>query len=65
MGMMINELVRVLFVAVIVVVGVAIMFASATLNKQLDEKAVFGVIGLMVTAIGFMFLYLNKSIIIS
>jgi len=45
------------------VAGVGIMFSSAVLSNSIEEKAAFALIGLFVTGISFLFLYLNKDVL--
>ncbi len=61
--MWIHDVVRVFLILSIGIIGVDIMFSSAVLDRPIEEKAVFGLIGLFVTAIAFLFLYLNKGVI--
>ncbi len=56
-------IIRLLFVLGIMVAGVSIMFSSIVLNKSIEEKAVFALIGLFITGISFLFLYLNKDVL--
>ena len=55
--------IRLLFVLVIMVAGVGIMFSSIVLSKSIEEKAAFALIGLFITGISFLFLYLNKDVL--
>ena len=55
--------IRLLFVLVIMVAGVGIMFSSIMLSKSIEEKAAFALIGLFITGISFLFLYLNKDVL--
>ena len=48
---------------VIMVAGVGIMFSSIVLSKSIEEKAAFALIGLFITSISFLFLYLNKDVL--
>ena len=48
---------------VIMVAGVGIMFSSIVLSKSIEEKAAFALIGLFITGISFLFLYLNKDVL--
>ena len=56
-------IIRLLFVLVIMVAGVGIMFSSIVLSKSIEEKAAFALIGLFITGISFLFLYLNKDVL--
>ena len=56
-------IIRLLFVVGIMVTGVGIMFSSIILSKSIEEKAAFALIGLFITAISFLFLYLNKDVL--
>jgi hypothetical protein len=61
--MWINDVVRVFLILSIGIFGVGIMFSSAVVDRPIEEKAVFSLIGLFVTAIALLFLYLNKNVI--
>lgn len=61
--MWIQYIIRLLFVLVIMVAGVGIMFSSIVLSKSIEEKAAFALIGLFITGISFLFLYLNKDVL--
>jgi hypothetical protein len=61
--MVLYNLVRFLFILGIGFAGVGIMFSSALLGKPIEEKAIFATIGLFVTSIAFLFLYLNKDVL--
>ena len=52
-----------MFVLGIMVTGVGIMFSSIVLSKSIEEKAAFALIGLFITGISFLFLYLNKDVL--
>jgi len=56
-------IIRLLFVVGIMVAGVGIMFSSVVLSKSIEEKAAFALIGLFITGISFLFLYLNKDVL--
>jgi len=56
-------IIRLLFVLGIMVAGVGIMFSSIVLSRSIEEKAVFALIGLFITGISFLFLYLNKDVL--
>ena len=56
-------IIRLLFVVGIMVAGVGIMFSSIILSKSIEEKAAFALIGLFITGISFLFLYLNKDVL--
>ena len=56
-------IIRLLFVLGIMVAGVGIMFSSVVLSRSIEEKAAFALIGLFITAISFLFLYLNKDVL--
>ena len=56
-------IIRLLFVLGIMVAGVGIMFSSLMLSKSIEEKAAFALIGLFITGISLLFLYLNKDVL--
>jgi hypothetical protein len=56
-------IIRLLFVVGIMVAGVGIMISSIVLSKSIEEKAAFALIGLFITGISFLFLYLNKDVL--
>ncbi len=58
-----QNLLRFSFIIGIGIAGVGIMFSSAMLGKPLAEKAAFAMIGLFITGIAFIFLYLNKDVL--
>ena len=39
------------------------MFENRKLSKSIEEKAAFALIGLFITGISFLFLYLNKDVL--
>ena len=59
----VQNLIRFSFIIGIGIAGVGIMLSSAMLGKPLAEKAAFALVGLFVTGIAFLFLYLNKDVL--
>jgi len=56
-------IIRLLFILGIMVAGAGIIISSIVLSKSFEEKAAFALIGLFITAISFLFLYLNKDVL--
>ena len=56
-------IIRLLFILGIMVAGAGIIISSIVLSKSFEEKAAFALIGLFITGISFLFLYLNKDVL--